>query len=154
MLVTLVASLLYENILTRQAEQTSQTLAEQTFNARFQVMRQGWTGEQLEAFLDATQAAFADSPYEVEIYRGLLVEELYGRVEQPPKDESLEAVFKGEGEQVIRGTNLERRIYLMQARQECLSCHVNAEVGDVLGVIDIGQRYGHSFGDQFLICRR
>ncbi|SFC32763.1 diguanylate cyclase (GGDEF) domain-containing protein [Marinospirillum celere] len=137
--VTLAASLLYENILTRQAEQTSQTLAEQTFNAMFQVMRQGWTREQLEAFLDATQAAFADSPYEVEIYRGLRVEELYGSVQQPPKDEALEEVFRGEGEQVIRDTNLVRRIYPMQARQECLSCHVNAEAGDVLGVIDIRQ---------------
>jgi len=137
--VTLAASLLYENIISRQAEQTSQALAEQTFNSMFQVMRQGWTREQLDTFLEGTADAFSDSPYQVEIFRGQVVEELFGVIEQPATDTAIQQVFGGSGEQVIHDSGLIRRVFPMQARDECLSCHVNAEVGDVLGVIDIQQ---------------
>ncbi|MDR9468079.1 bifunctional diguanylate cyclase/phosphodiesterase [Marinospirillum sp.] len=137
--VTLAASLLYENIISRQAEQTSQALAEQTFNSMFQVMRQGWTRQQLDTFLEGTADAFSDSPYQVEIYRGRVVEELFGSIEQPQTDTAIDRVFAGSGEQVIHESGLVRRVFPMQARDECLSCHVNAEAGDVLGVIDIQQ---------------
>lgn len=136
---TLAASLLYENIISRQAEQTSQALAEQTFNSMFQVMRQGWTREQLDTFLEGTAEAFSDSPYQVEIFRGQVVEALFGGIEQPAKDSAVEQVFAGSGEQVTQASGLVRRVFPMEARAECLSCHVNAEVGDVLGVIDIQQ---------------
>ena len=137
--VTLAASLLYENILARQAEQASHTLAQQTFNSMFQVMRQGWTREQLEDFLDGTRQAFEDSPFEIEIYRGALVEEIYGQVQQPEQDAEVRGVFKQRQEQVIYQDGAIRRVFPMQARQECLSCHMNAQVGEVLGVIDIQQ---------------
>ncbi|WP_245944321.1 bifunctional diguanylate cyclase/phosphodiesterase [Marinospirillum perlucidum] len=137
--VTLAASLLYENIISRQAEQTSQSLAEHTFNSMFQVMRQGWTREQLEDFLAGTREAFADSPYEVKIYRGPLVKDLFGDIQQPQMDAPIREVFAGAGEKVLQDSRLARRIFPMQAREECLSCHVNAEIGDVLGVIDVQQ---------------
>ncbi|WP_292252401.1 bifunctional diguanylate cyclase/phosphodiesterase [Marinospirillum sp.] len=137
--VTLVASLLYENILARQAVQTSHSIAQQTFNSMFQVMRMGWTREQLEDFLQGTRDAFVTSPFDVEIYRGSKVEELFGEINQPALDASVQGVFVSGEELLLETDGLMRRIYPMQARDECLSCHLNAEVGDVLGVIDIQQ---------------
>lgn len=137
--VTLVASLLYENILARQAEQTSQSIAQQTFNSMFQVMRMGWTRQQLEDFLDGTRQAFESSPFEVEIYRGPKVEALFGTINQPALDAELDAVFASGEPWLKEQAGLVRRLFPMQARDECLSCHLNVEVGDVLGVIDIRQ---------------
>jgi diguanylate cyclase (GGDEF)-like protein len=137
--VTLVASILYENILARQAEQTSHSIAQQTFNSMFQVMRMGWTREQLEDFLAATRSAFESSPFDVEIYRGERVEALFGAINQPPKDADILQVFASGEELLKESDGLMRRVFPMQARTECLSCHMNVQVGDVLGVIDIRQ---------------
>ncbi|WP_346795605.1 bifunctional diguanylate cyclase/phosphodiesterase [Halomonas sp. Bachu 37] len=135
--VTLAASLLYEDIMRRQAAQTSENLAEQTFNSMFQVMRQGWTRSDLERFIDATKAAHANSPFEIDIYRGDLVAEQYGTIEQPRADADIRQSFARGVQQLEHQGNLTRRTYPMVARLECLSCHTNAAVGDVLGVIDI-----------------
>ncbi|CAM4178510.1 bifunctional diguanylate cyclase/phosphodiesterase [Vreelandella rituensis] len=135
--VTLAASLLYEDIMRRQASQTAENLAEQTFNSMFQVMRQGWTRDDLESFIDATKAAHENSPFNIEIYRGSLVTELYGAIEQPVMDRDIQNAFANGGQGVSHEEGVTRRIYPMVARDECLSCHTNANLGDVLGVIDI-----------------
>ena len=44
----------------------------------FEVMRRGWDREELERFVEATKSAHKDSPFDLEIYRGALVAELYG----------------------------------------------------------------------------
>ncbi len=137
--VTLAASLLYENIIARQAEQTSSTIANQTFNSMFQVMRQGWTRYELEDFMASTKAAFVDTPFEMEIYRGALVEAIYGTIDQPPADQEVAAAFAGQGERVIQQDDVVRRIFPLVTRTECLACHSNATPGEVLGVIDLRQ---------------
>lgn len=135
--VTLAASLLYEDIMRRQAAQTSQNIAEQTFNSMFEVMRRGWNREDLERFVDATKAAHENSPFDLEIYRGALVAELYGHITQPEMDRSIQNAFADGEQSVTHNDNITRRIYPMTARSECLACHTNAQAGDVLGVIDI-----------------
>ncbi|MDR5899160.1 bifunctional diguanylate cyclase/phosphodiesterase [Halomonas vilamensis] len=135
--VTLAASLLYEDIMRRQAAQTSQNIAEQTFNSMFEVMRRGWDREELERFVEATKSAHEDSPFDLEIYRGALVAELYGHITQPQMDRPIQNAFADGEQSVTYDDNITRRIYPMTARAECLACHTNAQVGDVLGVIDI-----------------
>jgi len=137
--VTLTATLLYENIIQRQAVQTSESIAQSTFNSMFQVMRQGWTRADLELFLKDTKKSFDETPFDIEIYRGPKVEALFGPIVQPVFDSQVTATFADGRHHVSQNNNLVRRLFPLQARGECLSCHTNASVGDVLGVIDITQ---------------
>lgn len=137
--VTLTAALLYENIIHKMAEETSQTIAANTFNSMFQVMRQGWTRQDLQEFISSTKSVMADSSYEIEIYRGPKVEELFGPIDQPEFDSALKQVFVDGVEQVTNQGEEIRRLFPLVAREECTRCHVNTEIGDTLGVIDLRQ---------------
>ncbi|OPX54849.1 putative bifunctional diguanylate cyclase/phosphodiesterase [Oceanospirillum multiglobuliferum] len=137
--VTLAVTLLYENIIQRQAEASSQTIASNTFNGMFQVMRQGWTRKDLEVFISATKSSFANTPFEIEIYRGEKVKQLFGSINQPKFDVNIEQVFASGAEQVSQTGHIMRRIYPLTARAECTVCHTNAKTGDTLGVIDLKQ---------------
>ncbi|TFH88431.1 bifunctional diguanylate cyclase/phosphodiesterase [Billgrantia azerbaijanica] len=134
---TLVASLLYEDIIARQAERTSETLARQSFNAMLQVMRQGWSREQMEEFVSSTRELHADSSYQFSIYRGERVAERFGEIEQPKADIAIHSAFESGQERVYRENGEVRRVLPLVATSECLSCHKNATSGDVLGVIEI-----------------
>ena len=134
-----VVSAVYDHTVREDARTVSDIIVDQTFNSMFQVMRRGWTREELETFLDANRATFEGTPYELEIYRGEKVDYLYGTIDQPAKDERVQAVFTdGERVRLEDDTRL-RYLYPLNARQECLSCHSNVEVGDTLGVIDVQQ---------------
>lgn len=137
--VTLAASLLYENVINRQAQQTSEAIAHHTFSTMFMIMSQGWTREEMEAFVDATQSAYENSPFEIALYRGDKVRVLYGEVAQRQPDAAVQRSLDGAGMQVIEEDDFIRRLYPVEARSECLSCHANASVGDVLGVIALQQ---------------
>ena len=137
--VTLTATLLYENIIEKMAEETSRAIAENTFNSMFQVMRQGWTRQDLMEFLASTKSVMKESSYEIEIYRGEKVENLFGLINQPELDHKLVQAFAGGVEQVSREGDIIRRVYPLVAREECIRCHVNIQIGDVLGVMDLKQ---------------
>ncbi|MFW5910296.1 MAG: putative bifunctional diguanylate cyclase/phosphodiesterase [Thiohalospira sp.] len=135
----LVVSTVYDRTVREDARHVSDVIAEQTFNSMFQVMRQGWTRQELEEFIEASQATFDDTPYHLEIYRGEVVEARFGRIEQPEMDVEVEDAFaSGEQELIERDQGL-RYLYPLNARKECLECHTNAEEGDTLGVIEVEQ---------------
>lgn len=134
------SSLIYEDILTRQAEKSSQSIARQTFESMFQVMRRGWSREELETFVNDLEEAYKDSPIRVAIYRGELVDSLYGTIEGAPnKDKAVAAAFAQREVQKVEQGDLLRHIMPVQAREECQGCHTNAEEGDVLGVVEVSQ---------------
>ncbi|MBK1726008.1 SpoIIE family protein phosphatase [Halorhodospira neutriphila] len=137
---TLFSSLLYEKILRRQAEQTAEATAQQTFGSMYQVMRRGWTREDLKAFIATLEEAYEGSPLRVAIYRGALVEALYGEIPgEAEADAAVERAFARGKAQRIEGGDQQRHVMPVEARSECLRCHTNAEPGDVLGVIDVSQ---------------
>lgn len=135
--VTLASSLLYENILTRQAEQTSETLARQSYSAMQQVLRQGWNREQMETFIEETRLAHEASGYRFTFYWGEGVTQRHGDIDQPEMDVVIHAALAAGGERVWRENGTVRRIMPLVARAECLACQQYAAAGDVLGVIDI-----------------
>lgn len=137
--VTLTATFLYEDVLHRQAAATSESIAQSTFSSMFQVMRQGWTRQDLEHFLAETKNSFADTPFDIEIYRGDKVEALFGAIAQPDMDQHIRQAFtEGQNLQIPKDSSV-RRLYPLMVRAECQQCHTNAEIGDVLGVIEIRQ---------------
>jgi len=138
-----VVSDLYERTVRNDARETAQLVARQTFNAMYQVMRLGWSRDQLEGFLAATRESYAGTPITIDIYRGPKVEALFGAIDQAPLDTELVAAFAGDGRtRLLDSTTALRQLYPLTASEECRRCHVNAAVGDVLGVIDVREDLG------------
>ena len=134
-----IISTIYESSVKDSAIQSSNTLAQLTFNSMFQIMSRGWKRSQLEDFLAATNQAVEHSPTSITIYRGNIVRQLFGDIEQPEPDDAIKKTFslaqpvRQENDGVIRYS------FPLRAEDKCLKCHVNARPGNVLGVIDITQ---------------
>lgn len=132
-----VVSALYDSTVKEDARNVTDVLAGQTFNAMFQVMRKGWTRDEVMVFLTANRATLAETPYALEIYRSPLTERLFGRIPQPPVDAPLaEAMASGTQARLESETEM-RYLFPLTARQECLRCHVNAVAGKTLGAIEV-----------------
>lgn len=117
----------------------ARTIAEMTFNSMFQLMRTGWNRQQLEGFIAAIQQSVDATQFRVTIYRGERVSALFGPIAQAAPDDAVRQVLaSGEIWRSDSGTEV-RYLYALRAQQVCLSCHVNARLGDTLGVIDVQQ---------------
>lgn len=117
----------------------SDTLAQGTFNAMFQVMRQGWTRAELEEFMHSVQKGAGETNYRVDIYRGEIVSKLFGPIDQKPIVGLIADTFESGVSTHEENSGNIRYTYPLAARQECRRCHVNADVGDILGVIEVHQ---------------
>ncbi len=115
----------------------AEAIAKETFNDMFQLMSKGWKREELLEFLKGVRSAHEDMKMEVNIFRGNKVKALFGSIEEPPRDPYVIEAFET-GKKIVRESgNLLYYTYPLKARKECLRCHINAKVGDVLGVIEI-----------------
>ncbi|MCL7750992.1 diguanylate cyclase [Guyparkeria hydrothermalis] len=144
-LVTAAVYLVTESVFTqavqRASVQNARVLADGTFNAMYQIMRQGWTRDQLNEFLDSLNQR-ADPGAVINVYRGSRVNELFGRLEQPAPDPTAMAAFETRRTHVEAGDQMVRYDRPLVANAECLQCHVNADAGHVLGVLSIRQPIG------------
>ena len=117
----------------------SNQLALNTFNSMFQMMRQGWTREQLEEFIAQLNSSHTDDSHHITIFRGDKVTELFGTIEQPPIDAFNQSSIDNRSSHYRLDNGLLRYSYPLLARDECLACHSNATKGDVLGLIEVSQ---------------
>ncbi|MFW6021655.1 MAG: hypothetical protein ACOCPR_06185, partial [Guyparkeria sp.] len=139
--VYLVTESVFAQAVQRASVQNARVLADGTFNAMYQIMRQGWTRDQLNEFLDSLDQR-ADPGAVISVYRGARVNELFGRIEQPDPDSNAMAAFEARRTHVETGAEMVRYDRPLIAEAECLQCHVNATEGDVLGVLSIRQPVG------------
>ncbi len=143
--VTLAVYLATESVFTQAVQragvQNARVLADGTFNAMYQIMRQGWTREQLNEFLDSLNRQ-DDAGAIINVYRGAQVDELFGRIEQPAADDTALAAFDTRETHVRADEALVRYDRPLLATAQCLQCHTNARAGDVLGVLSIRQPIG------------
>lgn len=135
----LVIGEVYDRTVRSDARHVSRLIAGQTFDSMFQVMRKGWSREELEAFIGAMRERFSDTPYALHIYRGSKVEALFGPIEQPAMDARVREAFRYAKPLHQESGDTVRHIFPLRAREECLRCHENARVQDVLGVIEVRQ---------------
>ncbi|MGC9457891.1 MAG: putative bifunctional diguanylate cyclase/phosphodiesterase [Halothiobacillaceae bacterium] len=132
--VYVTTSQVFDRSVRASAEQMSETLTEGTFNAMYQIMREGWTRAQLEEFIRAIESG---EDYRIELFRGEAVAERYGAIDGTPPDERVQWVFN-RGERLVHDHNGQIEfIKPLAAQAECLQCHGNAEVGTVLGVMRV-----------------
>jgi len=138
----IAVSRIFEDTVRADAQRSSDAFANTTFNAMFQLMSTGWQRKQVEGFIAAIKGGTRDSAFAIDIYRGEVVETRYGVIAQGNLDESIRRVFtRGEASREQRAESV-RSIFPLKAEARCLTCHDNAHVGDVLGVIDVTQDLG------------
>ncbi|MDR9500121.1 MAG: bifunctional diguanylate cyclase/phosphodiesterase, partial [Hydrogenovibrio sp.] len=108
-------------------------------------MSQGWSRSQLLDFRQKTWETYDEQGLSYSIYRTELVNEQFGKLDSmlsPSIQPHIDIVLAEKQKMVIEQEDWIRILQPLQAKQACLSCHVNAEVGDVLGVMAIEQDLG------------
>ena len=130
----------FDNIVRTNAERTSEAASKITFDAMYQLMSQGWSRSQADDFV-RSMAHSGSSSLRVQIYRGQLVVDLYGEIDQPPLDSDLQRSMREALPLRIDALEQARHIYPLLADERCLACHSNASPGVALGAIEVRQDY-------------
>jgi diguanylate cyclase (GGDEF)-like protein len=125
----------FNETLKDKALKDAKAIANQTFNSMFQIMKRGWSRQDLIEFLESLKSTQKD--YQIDIYRTKTVEKLFGKINQPAFDEEiLKAINQKKEISITKNGNL-RFIMPVKAQNVCLKCHINAKVGDVLGIVEV-----------------
>ncbi|RXK14101.1 GGDEF-domain containing protein [Halarcobacter mediterraneus] len=131
---------LHTSLIKKEAIDHSETISKQVFSSMYQIMKKGWSREDLNLFTKSLEDNFENSNYEINIYRANKVKALFGDIEEKHKDKTLVSILN----QDINSfesfeKNIVRKILPLTASNECLQCHTNAKVGDVLGAVEVKQ---------------
>ena len=106
------------------------------FESLYSAMQKGWTRDELNEIIHRLNKI--DTEMSVNLYRSDLVTQLYGhRENQKALNSSIKEAFSGKEVLNISETNLIEYFYPVIAQDNCMKCHTNAKVGDILGVIDV-----------------
>jgi diguanylate cyclase (GGDEF)-like protein len=135
----LVVSSIYRHTFIKNADEVSDTLSRQSFNAMIQLMERGWTRDELTEFLRSTKSAGTPFLYTVEIFRGEAVERDYGKIEQPALGRNIMDSFRTGDAITYKDDPIVINVYPIKAEGKCLKCHTHARAGEVLGVMKIQQ---------------
>ena len=127
----------HQSIIYKKTKKDTQIIAKQTFNSMYQIMKKGWQREDLIEFLASIKSNFKNSPYAVNVYRTKKVEELFGKVKQPPMTEDIIKSIKTKKQFTSEKEGKIDYIFPVTAKGVCLRCHHNAKAGDVLGIIQV-----------------
>lgn len=137
---------LHTTLTKEEAVKHSKAISDQIFSSMYQVMRKGWSKDDVQLFTKSLEKNFQSSNYEINIYRGDKVKQLFGEIEEKQKDTTLIDVLNG------KKTNLEtfenniiRHINPLIATPDCKACHINVNEGDVLGVLEVKQNLNSIF---------
>jgi hypothetical protein len=84
-----VISCWHEENVRESAKEISKNVAGTTFNTLFHIMKKGWSRNDIKAVLESNNELFKNTNFAVEVYRGDLVEGLYGKSTQPPMDKEI-----------------------------------------------------------------
>ena len=105
------------------------------FQSLYSAMEKGWTRDDLKTIIERINNI--DEAMEIDVYRSKLVSSQYGKI---PYDENNPLIKKAFGNEevlnIIDDTSIDY-YYPIVAKQECLRCHTNSKVDNVLGVINV-----------------
>lgn len=107
------------------------------FEALYSAMEKGWSKEELDAII--VRLNKVEPNMRINAYRSPIVAELFGDRPQDKqiRDHDSMVMRAMKGEEILAGDEEIRYLYPIVVKQECLSCHTNAKVGDINGVIDV-----------------
>ncbi len=144
LIFTLVASFFYGEYIKREAiSNLAQIDARKTsslvFESLYSAMAKGWNKDELKEIVDRLNRV--DKKMNINVYRGELVSQLYGEIERDKiaRESSVKIKRALHGKEILDVINDDTIIYYFPvlAKDECLKCHTNAKVDNVLGVINI-----------------
>ncbi|MFA7083255.1 MAG: bifunctional diguanylate cyclase/phosphodiesterase [Arcobacteraceae bacterium] len=102
-------------------------------------MQDGWAKEDLKKIL--TRLEFIREGLSVHSYRSSLVEDILGvdktDSQLVKKDIFIQKAMIGEEQFIVQKDGSIRYLYPIYVKQECITCHYNAKIGDINGVLDI-----------------
>lgn len=107
------------------------------FEALYSAMEKGWSKEELDEII--LRLNKVEPNMRINAYRSPIVAELFGDRDQDRdiREHDPLVVKAMKGEEILSGEDEIRYLYPIVVKQECLSCHTNAKVGDINGVIDV-----------------
>lgn len=129
-----------ESSLQQQSQQQAKALSTLTFNHMYEIMRQGWTREQLHTFLEETQETYRQAGMHIQLFRSDVVNRQFGQMEEPAMDDWVKQVFVSAQASSREKDGVLETALPLQAATDCWVCHSQAKVGDVLGVMQIDQQ--------------
>lgn len=144
MLITLTFAFLYGEYMKREAisnlahidaKKTSMLVFETLYSA----MQRGWNKNDLREIIARLNSV--DKNMRVNVYRSEIVAQKFGEIEKDKiareSNPAVSKALKGEEKLDISDSNFIEYYYPVAAKSNCLKCHTNATVGDILGVIDV-----------------
>lgn len=144
MFLTLVTAFLYGQYMKKEAiSSLAYVDAKKTsmlvFEALYSAMQRGWTKSDINEII--TRLNHVNPNMKIKIYRSGIVAELFGEIDEDKQvretDKPVMEAMKGRESLNIENDEFIEYHYPIRARNECLRCHTNAHVNDVLGVIDV-----------------
>ncbi|WP_455755793.1 EAL domain-containing protein [Sulfurimonas sp.] len=109
------------------------------FESLYSAMQRGWSKDDISEIIKRLNKV--DSSMEVNVYRSEVVASIYGEIQKDKEtrvnNKEVARAMLGEELLNISEVDFIEYLYPVKAKNECLKCHTNAKVDDVLGVIDI-----------------
>ncbi len=137
---------LHTSLAKKEALVQAQAISNQLFSSMYQVMKKGWSRDDVMLFTSSLDDNFQGSNYEINIYRADKVKAIYGEIKEKEKDITLVDVLNGKIEKFDNfKDNIVRNILPLKATTDCKACHTNVNDGDVLGVIEVKQNLNSIF---------
>ncbi len=135
--IYLYLSLAFNDFSNTTAKKSLDMLSKSVFQTLSQGMLMGDSGVMQKIVADAGSIEGVES---LNVIRSEKVAQLYGVKQQSGQDSMLKRVFASAKEETVEldeGKHHLRLVRPLKAEQNCLSCHANAKVGDVLGLMDL-----------------
>jgi len=142
--VSLVLAFIYTQIIKKDAiEKLSKVDAKKTtelvFQSLYSAMERGWNRDDLESIVKRLNSV--DANLKVNVYRGEEVVKQFGDIlkDSIARQNDIfvqQALLKNETLNITDDTTIDY-YYPIIAKQECLRCHTQTNVGNVLGVINV-----------------
>ncbi|MDD2357562.1 MAG: EAL domain-containing protein [Thiovulaceae bacterium] len=142
--ITLLGAYFYGEYMKKEAiQEMAQIDASKTsklvFEALYSEMKKGWNKDDIHEVISRLNKV--DSQMKIDIYRSEVVAKLFGDIEKDKqaRETDLEVMQAIHGKKLLNIVDSKMIIYdyPIVAKDECKKCHVNAQVGDILGVIKI-----------------
>ena len=141
---TLIGTYLYSGYMKRSAisnlsEVDAKKTSKLVFESLYSAMKRGWNKDDLNEIISRLNTV--ENNMKVVVYRSKLVANLFGEIKEDK--------FQRENNNLVKNAMTGRELlnihnddfieyhYPVVAKDECLKCHINAKVGNVLGVIGI-----------------
>lgn len=144
LVLILVTHYAFTNSVIKNAEQSAERVAKQTFNSMYLVMSQGWDRAQLEQFISQLEKDNRYSDLTVRVFRGDLVTDKFGEMDSPAMTDVHREVMKTGTSQFVTKNDSISYYYALTAKEVCTNCHTNVEDGQPLGMIEVTQEIDRS----------